>query len=180
MRRVGLRLLAVLFLTLWMFPPSFACAEEPKLFESPADMAGPTITNALEIADYARRAGWPEELVATATAIAMAESFGDPSARGDVRKGRESAKWGPSVGWWQVRALDAERGTGGFRDEDLLEDRLTNAQAALAAYRERGNFEPWSVYTSGKYLDYLPDAEVAVEVLRMFKPSPKVETRWDD
>ena len=143
-------------------------------------MAGPNLTNALEIADYARRAGWPDELIPTAVAIAMAESMGDPEAEGDVKAGEKSAKWGPSLGWWQIRSLDAERGTGGFRDADLLRDRLTNAQAALAAYRERGSFEPWTVYTSGKYEQYLPDAEIALEVLKTFVPNPNLETRWAD
>lgn len=101
-------------------------------------------------------AGFPADTARTMTAIAQAESGLDPNAVGDTTI--TSAKWGPSIGLWQIRSLNADRGTGRPRDASRLTDPAFNARAALSVYREQG-LSAWSVYTSGKYRQYLQGSD---------------------
>ena len=96
------------------------------------------------------------EAVATACAIAgwagsasSAESGGDPGAIGD--RALADGKWGNSYGLWQIRSLRAEAGTGGTRDETRLLDPTYNARSMFEISSGGTNWQPWSVYTSGKY-----------------------------
>lgn len=119
---------------------------------------------AAEIYRLARGAGFDESSAATATAIALAESKGDPNAVGDVAL--QTAKWGPSIGLWQIRSLNADKGTGRTRDASRLTDPAFNAASAFTIYKERGNWTAWSVYNSGAYTRYIPDAKAAASAAK--------------
>lgn len=107
-----------------------------------------------QIAGYLKQAGFQGEPLAIMTAIALRESGGRIDATGDTDK--TGGQWGPSVGWFQIRTLDDQRGTGGWRDEDFL--RADPMNQALAAWNISGggtNFGPWSVYNNDMYLEDL-------------------------
>lgn len=89
------------------------------------------------------------------------ESGGDPAARGDTTI--TTNKWGPSIGLWQVRSLKAEQGTGGTRDENKLTDPTFNARSMFEISGGGSNWQPWSVYTSGKYRANMDAASKHVE-----------------
>lgn len=113
-----------------------------------------------QVARVALDAGWQGEKAAIATAIAMAESGGRTDARGDTTI--TTSKWGPSIGLWQIRSLNAQRGSGGERDEVANLNPNTNARHAFAISSSGNNWRPWSVYSSGAYRAHLARARVAV------------------
>ena len=113
-----------------------------------------------QVARVALDSGWTGEKAAIATAIAMAESGGRTDARGDTTI--TTSKWGPSIGLWQIRSLNAQRGTGGERDEIANLDPRTNGRNAFAISNGGANWRPWSVYTSGAYRAHLARARLAV------------------
>ncbi len=112
------------------------------------------------VAGLALAAGFAPGPAVVATAIAQAESGLRPDAVGDVAL--EDAKWGPSVGLWQVRTLKSETGKGTYRDEDWLVDPAHQAVAAYWISGQGRNFSPWSTYTSGAYARYVAAATAAV------------------
>ena len=112
-----------------------------------------------EIARAARAAGFPEDKIATMTAIAMAESSGDSQAINDnVNTGDLS------FGLWQINMLGdlgpERRKLFGIKSNEELLDPLTNAKAAYKIYELQG-YAAWSVYKSGKYRDYMVSAKKA-------------------
>lgn len=110
--------------------------------------------SAEQVARFAFQAGFRGESLVVAVAIAHGESGLRPDAIGDV--GLADGQWGPSVGLWQIRSLHTERGTGGHRDELANTDPAHNARAAWAVSGSGANrFTPWSVFTSGRYADFL-------------------------
>lgn len=113
-----------------------------------------------QVARVALDSGWSGEKAAIATAIAMAESGGDPSILGDTTI--TTSKWGPSVGLWQIRSLNAQRGTGGVRDQDANLNPQTNGRHAFTISNGGSSWQPWSVYNSGRYRTYLGRARMAV------------------
>lgn len=88
----------------------------------------------------------------TATAIAMAESGGNPDAVGDTSI---TPPYG-SVGLWQINVAAHPQYTA-----DSLHDPSTNAQAALAISSGGTNFSPWSTFNSGAYQKYMAAAQAA-------------------
>tara|TARA_A100001035_G_C27781572_1_gene502043 strand:- start:1325 stop:3178 length:1854 start_codon:yes stop_codon:yes gene_type:complete len=115
--------------------------------------------NQEEIARAARAAGFPEDKIATMTAIAMAESSGDSQAINDnVNTGDLS------FGLWQINMLGdmgpERRKLFGIKSNEELLDPLTNAKAAYKIYELQG-YAAWSVYKSGKYRDYMVSAKKA-------------------
>lgn len=114
------------------------------------------------VADLAYGAGFRGDGLAIAVAVAKAESNLDPRAYGDLSL--QDAKWGPSVGLWQIRTLKAERGKGGDRDElALIADVGRQARAAYAISGGGSNFRPWSMFTNGGYRRHLTDARAAAD-----------------
>jgi hypothetical protein len=98
--------------------------------------------------------GFPPDRARLMTAIASAESARNPGAIGDVAL--ENARWGPSVGLFQIRTLKAETGTGSDRDiQRLLNNPAEQVKAAMNISGNGSNLRPWSTYTSGAYLQYL-------------------------
>ena len=119
----------------------------------------PTLT-INQIAALALSVGLSGEDAAIATAIAMGESNGNTEARGDTTI--TTSTWGPSIGLWQIRSINSQRGTGGERDELANTDPTHNAKAMMSVSGGGKNWRPWSVYTSGKYRTYLAQARLAV------------------
>lgn len=109
----------------------------------------------------ARAAGLGKQAAITATAIARAESGMNPSAVGDTSL--TDGKWGPSVGLWQIRSLNADRGTGRPRDASRLKDPEFNARAMVTISGHGANWGPWSVYKSGAYRSHLSGARAAAD-----------------
>ena len=135
-----------------------AAAEE----STPQQSVGRGKLSAKQIADVARQAGIPEDKIPTMVAIAMAESGGDSNAHNPKYPDN-------SFGLWQINMLDepgyqlgAERRQKyGLSSNEELKDPLTNAKAAFDILNSQG-LGAWSVYTSGKYKDFLPDAQAAI------------------
>lgn len=106
-----------------------------------------------QIANVMRQAGWPEELIPTFSAVALAESSGNPYAHnGDASTGDNS------YGLFQVNMLgslgpDRRRQFGLNSNEDLL-DPLTNARAALQIYKQQGP-SAWTTFTKGAHKRYM-------------------------
>jgi peptidoglycan hydrolase-like protein with peptidoglycan-binding domain len=113
-----------------------------------------------QLVQLAYDAGWRGGNIATAAAVAKAESGGNSRAIGDVRL--ESHTWGPSVGLWQIRSLRDEFGTGKVRDERANLDPVINARHAHEIWSYGETFEPWTAYTAGTYTRYLAEASAAV------------------
>jgi hypothetical protein len=104
--------------------------------------------NSGSIAQYARNAGFSGVDLLTAVAIALAESSGNPNAKGDLNLGI-------SIGLWQINLRAHPE-----YDEQSLYDPQTNANAAYAIYQDAGNsFRPWSTFKSGAYTAHLDAAQ---------------------
>jgi Lysozyme like domain len=102
-----------------------------------------------QIMDYASAAGFSGADLATAVAIALAESGGNPNAYNPETAARAPAGKG-SYGLWQIYLNLHPEFTGAN-----LYDPQTNALAAYAVYAVARGFSPWTTYTSGKYRAYL-------------------------
>lgn len=87
---------------------------------------------------------------ATAAAIAMAESGGNPDAVGDLAISPPDG----SVGLWQINVAAHPQYSAAS-----LHDPQTNANAALAISSGGSNFQPWSTFNSGAYQQFLPAAQ---------------------
>jgi hypothetical protein len=101
-------------------------------------------------------AGFPDSTIDLAQAVAMAESGGYSDAVGDLTL--ISAKYGPSIGLFQMRSLRSPQSYGGldlWRYAWPLLDPMFNAKAALANSNGGTDFSKWSGYTSGNYKQYL-------------------------
>ena len=90
------------------------------------------------------------------SAIGMGESGGSPTID-TVQSGLDPNRRNEfSVGLFQIntQAHGNKLSRRGWTAEDLR-DPVKNAQIAKEVYEEAGGFGPWSVYTSGKYTQYL-------------------------
>lgn len=112
-----------------------------------------------ELVARARRGGFQGQDAAIAAAVAAAESSGNPLAHNPNASTGDN-----SYGLWQVNMLggmgpERRREFGINRNEDLF-DPDVNARAAKRIHESQG-WNAWSVYKSGKYRDYLPQAIAA-------------------
>ncbi len=112
-----------------------------------------------QIARVAYRAGFRGNALETAVAVALAESRGNPTAIGDEKL--RDAKWGPSVGLWQIRSLNADKGKGTDRDQLANDNPLNNARAAWSVSSKGTSFQPWTMFTNGEYKTHLDAAQKA-------------------
>jgi len=123
-------------------------------------------------ADAAIKAGFTGQALVTAIAIAGAESSFD--TLGDLTL--MDAKWGPSVGLWQIRSLkhwNMYSGADALRDASRLTDPYFNARAAYAISKGGTNFTPWSTFTSNAFTPYIVNAASAVRsVIDTVKENP--------
>lgn len=111
--------------------------------------------SASEILGYASAAGFSGDDLQIATAIALAESSGDPQAHGD-----QKITAGGSIGLWQINL----RWHPEFQaNPEALYDPQTNANAAYKVYLQQG-FTAWATYNNNMYAKYLPDASAAVNI----------------
>ena len=123
---------------------------------SPGMKASGTKYDKNTVYSYLLKAGFTPANAKIMTAIAVGESGLDLNILGDTTI--QTGVWGPSVGLFQVRTLKADTGKGTTRDINaLLNNPAKQAQSAYEIYKEAGGFGPWSVYTSGKYRQYLTD-----------------------
>ncbi len=124
--------------------------------------------------------GGDQNSAATAAAVALAESGGDPSSidntaypdRPGYHKPAGGAQKEYSVGLWQINVLAHPT----YSADDLLNPRL-NAQAAIAISKDGADFDPWSTFTSGVYRKFLPatvEAAKAVTALLSRSTKPRV------
>ncbi len=113
-----------------------------------------------EIYATLRQAGFAAPSAVLMTAIALAESGGNDTARGDLSL--QDSTWGPSYGLFQVRTVKDQTGSGQSRDINLLASSdIAQAEAAFAISRGGTDFSPWSTYTHGTYQRYLSTAQAA-------------------
>jgi Lysozyme like domain len=112
------------------------------------------------IATLALQSGCSPAAAVTATAIAMAESGGSPSAQGDV--GLMTSVWDWSAGLWQIRGLRAERNTGQLRDSIANQAVEHNAAAMQTISNGCSDWTPWSTFTNGAYQRFTTLAQQAV------------------
>lgn len=102
-----------------------------------------------EIIKLAEDAGFNQHDALTASAIATAESGGDPNAH-------NSKPPDDSYGLWQINMIGtlgaSRRQQFGISTNDQLFDPKTNAHAAWIIYKNAGyKFNPWTTFTSGAY-----------------------------
>ncbi len=115
---------------------------------------------AADIYDQLREAGYSPGAAVVQAAIALAESGGDDTARGDLAL--QDSTWGPSFGLFQIRTLKGQTGTGRVRDISWLAAGDDNqARAAYDISRHGTDFSAWTTYTRGTYLRYLDTARAA-------------------
>lgn len=104
-----------------------------------------------QIAMYAQAAGLSAADAKTATAIALAESGGNPQAHnGNAATGDDS------YGLWQINMTDAAGGPSrrrrlGLTSDAQLFDPAVNARAMAMISSNGRDFTPWTTYTSGAY-----------------------------
>lgn len=109
------------------------------------------LLSAADIATFAANAGFSGPDLATAVAIALAESFpsGNPNSYNpETQAGAPQGKG--SFGLWQIY-LNKHPEFAGWN----LFDPQQNANAAYSIYSRRGGFSDWSTYNSGAYQNFL-------------------------
>lgn len=105
------------------------------------DLPGHQLSRAA-IREIARGVGFPDPVLDIAVAIALAESGGVPGALGDG---------GVSIGLWQINTRAHPQYT-----IEQMKDPIQNAQAAFKISHGGTNWKPWSVFKSGRYLNFMP------------------------
>ena len=117
-----------------------------------------------EILQLAFNQGFNDRDAVKLLAIALAESSGDPEAHND-----DASTGDDSYGLWQINMLGdmgpERRAALGLISNDQLNDPTINAMAMRYIFKQQG-FNAWSVYKSGKYREFLPDAQRALVALR--------------
>lgn len=124
--------------------------------------------NAQQIASLLQQQGFSKEKIPIMTAIAMAESRGRPKAFNPTGLDK-------SYGLFQVNMYGslgpARMKEFGLKSEKELFDPQTNVRAAKSILSSQG-LGAWSVYKSGKYKEFLPQAQQAAKGL----PSQPVQS----
>lgn len=110
-----------------------------------------TTLDAHGIAKVAMGAGATGGALATAVAVALAESGGDV---GIVSKMNKNGTF--DRGLWQINDIHTQ-----YDRNRLVTDPAYNAQAAAEISSGWTNFAPWVAYNTGAYKSYLGDAEAA-------------------
>jgi len=109
-----------------------------------------------QMQSFAEQAGFSPENAKIMAAIGMGESRGNAGID-TVQSGLDPGKKNEySIGLTQinVQAHGDKLRRRGWTAEDLR-DPVKNLTIAKEVYDEVGSFKPWSVYTSGKYTEYL-------------------------
>lgn len=112
--------------------------------------------NAMQLTALAQNAGFSGDDLATAVAVAFAESGGNVQAY-NPEKAAGAAQGKGSYGLWQIYLTAHPE----YTAADLL-DPQTNANAAFKIYSAAGGaFTPWSTYKSGAFLAFAQEANDA-------------------
>ena len=116
-----------------------------------------TVLSIPQILAVAANAGFQGPDLATAVAVALAESSGNPTAYNpEVAAG--AAQGQGSYGLWQIYLSAHPQ----FDPSQLLNPQY-NANAAYTVYSQAGGtFRPWTTYTSGAYSGYLAAVNDAI------------------
>lgn len=134
-------------------------------------LTSPATAGSRRLGDLLRHVGFSGDALAIATGVAVAESGGVEGGRAFVNAhalgdtALETAKWGPSVGVFQIRSLKHPLDWTGI-DRDRVRSKLMGAvyNANLAYKISRGgrDWSAWSTYASGAYRAHMgaQDAEV--------------------
>lgn len=112
----------------------------------------PHLISAPLIAQFAQSAGWSSQSdIATATAIALAESGGKSDATNKNSNGTTD------YGLWQINSIHKDAlAIGDWKDPSI------NAKMAYMVYKQAGNsFKPWVTFNNGHYKDHLSGANPA-------------------
>ena len=100
-----------------------------------------------QIAGYAKAAGFPQNEIPTAVAVALAESGGNPAA-----VNRANTNGSVDYGLFQINTVHGPLLTQGDKF-----DPAANARMAFTVWSRAGNkWTPWSVYKSGSYRAFMP------------------------
>ena len=123
-------------------------------------------TNA-QLQDLWIQAGGNPSAAPTAAAIALAESGGNSS----------SANWtdpnGGSFGLWQINGVHNPLGSWASAAWiRSMYNPLTNARQAVSVSNNGTNWNPWTTYTSGAYLQHLTGAQSSQPISKMGARSP--------
>lgn len=115
-----------------------------------------------DLLSLAANAGFTGNDLATAVAVAYAESGGNPSAVNNKEP------HGSSYGLWQIYLYAHPQ----YDPAQLVNDPQYNADAAYAIYAAAGHsFIPWTTYTHGTYNTFMPQVLAAIG-----SPDPQVAT----
>ena len=142
---------------------------QQNLMGQPAPKSGTLST--VQLVALAKQVGFNQQNAVIAAAVAKAESGGGSG------KLNNNPKTGDlSYGLWQINMIGRmgpERlKQFGISSYEQLYDPLTNARAAFIL-SGGSNFKPWSVYKSGKYQSFLPEAQKVAGVAPS-SPSPSL------
>ena len=150
--------------------PPGAGAPQPGEDAAPGSYPSGTY-DAKKLAQLAKSVGMPEDKIPLMVAIALGESGGRTDAHNPVPPD-------DSYGLWQINMIGslgpARRKQFGLKSDDELKDPVKNAKAALAILNSQG-LNAWSVYSSGTYKQYLPQAQQAYRGIKS-QPAPKIDS----
>lgn len=118
-----------------------------------------TILSRAQVSQYAAQAGFKDQALVIALAIAQAESGFNTEAIDHDSNGSTD------YGLWQINSIH------GFNSSSLLNSPLYNAQAAYKVSGGGSNWKPWTTYTSGAYLKFMPNGTGPSS-----SPSPAVQS----
>jgi hypothetical protein len=108
-----------------------------------------------QIATVARQAGFTGPDLATAVAVCLAESGGNPDALSPPNRNGTR-----DHGLWQINSVHK-----GLLAQGNWRNPVDNARMAYSIYKGRGNtFKPWSAYNNGKHMLFMPRAKVAAKL----------------
>ena len=130
---------------------------------SPGTVPGGQL-GAQQLVNLALSSGFSREEAPIMAAIALAESGGRSNAHNPNRSTGDN-----SYGLWQINMIDdlgiERRRLYNLKKDEELWDPATNAKAAREVRKSQG-FGAWSVYKSGAYRQYLPEARKALAGIR--------------
>jgi hypothetical protein len=113
-----------------------------------------------ELVRLALDSGFNRNQAPIMAAIALAESGGRTEAHNPNRSTGDN-----SYGLWQINMIDnlgvERRRQFGLKSDEQLKDPATNVRAAKRVFESQG-LGAWSVYRSGAYRQYLPEAKRAL------------------
>jgi hypothetical protein len=117
-----------------------------------------------ELVRLSKSVGFSEEQSVKMAAIAAAESGGNPNID-TVKSGLDpQMRKEYSIGLWQINWKAHKNGILkrlGITDPEQLRDPEINAKAAKAVYDAQG-YRAWSVFSNGKYMQFMGTAQKAV------------------